>query len=412
MRLLILSEIIDWKQRYGKARYTPSYDVQLGVNDPNETERFSPSIFDYDVSFVHITKPQYHTMGYYQNLPKILQDVTIALEQGRTVICLPQSLDFVSERLQEKGMSAYEWLRPLGVELQDNIGEDIRPSGAGRTQVIQGYLKYAPKYYQIIVKPKPIPHSTLAVVDDTEIIVGLEHQVGNGTLVILPPPLIDDNNYFLVMPRLVDVARRYYERSQRRIYVGDAPPWVESYLVSRARALDDEIKKLGVEKEKYDRLAYVLYGTGEELEFSVALLLDQLGLEVKSQPKGANIDLKARHPGLGIGFAVEVVGTKGIIQKDGNKIPQAWEYLKERVGTDEEKDRLMIVANTECHLDPKERRRESFTPPVVKLLGDGVLLITTLQLYELWKMVDEDRKSADDVIQDLYKTSGIFGNLG
>jgi hypothetical protein len=41
-------------------------------------------------------------------------------------------------------MSAYEWLEQLGVKLQDNEGENIKPSGAGRSQVIQEYLKYAP----------------------------------------------------------------------------------------------------------------------------------------------------------------------------------------------------------------------------------------------------------------------------
>ena len=132
-------------------------------------------------------------------------------------------------------MSAYEWLKNLGVELQDNIGVDIKPSGAGRAQAILEYLKYASTYYQIVTKPDSTPKNRLAVVDDTEIVVGLEQQVENGTLVILPPPNLDQAHYLLVMPRLIKVALRYYNRSQRRIPVGDTPEWLDDYLVPHAK---------------------------------------------------------------------------------------------------------------------------------------------------------------------------------
>ncbi|GAI31537.1 unnamed protein product, partial [marine sediment metagenome] len=92
-----------------------------------------------------------------------------------------------------------------------------------------------------------------------------------------------------------------------------------------------------------------------ELVTSVALLLNEFGLDVQPLPLGANIDLKARHPQLNIGFAVEVTGTKDVIRKDSNKVAQAWQYLNERAGTPEENDRLVIVANSQYHLDPKQR---------------------------------------------------------
>jgi len=400
MRVLILSETIDREQQFGKSPYQAPYDVHLDVGDLNETEGFFFSVFDYDVSIIHICEPSYHTSGYYQNLPKLLQDSLIALQHGRSVICLPESRDFTSEVSDREGMSAYEWLKNLGVELQDNIGMDIKPSGAGRAQVIQEYLKYAPIYSQIVTKPESTPKSRLAVVDDTEIVVGLEHQVENGTLVILPPPKLDHDHYHLAMPRLIKVALRYYDRSQRRIPIGDTPEWLDAYLVPHAKELNEQINKLTDEKEKYDGIAYVLYGTEDELETSVALLLKELGLDVEKQPRGANIDLKARSPKLNTGFAVEVTGTKDIIHKDSRKVAQAWQYLNDRVGTAEEKDRLIIVANTQYHLDPKKRRSESYTPDIAKLLSDnGVLMITTMQLYELWKVAHERLRSADDIVQ-------------
>lgn len=411
MRVLILSDTISGMQAsYSESRYHAPYDVQLDTGDLNDAEGFTFSVFDYDVSIVHIWESHYHTIGYYQNLPKLLQDSSLALEHGHSIICLPHSRNFISERLDEKGMSAYEWLEHLGVELQDNEGETIKPSGTGRAQVIQEYLKYAPRYYQIVTKPPSTPRSRLAVVDDTEIVVGLEHPVGKGTLVILPPPIFGEKYYQSAMSRLLGVARRYYDRSQRYIAVGDAPDWVSNYLVPRAKDLDDQINKLANEKGKYDKLAYVLYGTGDELVTSVALLLNKLGLDVKPQPSGANIDLKARHPRLDIGFAVEVTGTKDVIRKDSNKVAQAWQYLNDRSGTPDENDRLVIVANSQCHLDPKQRNPKGYTPDIVKLLGNnGVLMITTSQLYEQWKAVHEGHRSSDDIIRELHSSSGLFG---
>jgi len=248
------------------------------------------------------------------------------------------------------------------------------------------------------------------VVDDTEIVVGLEHQVGKGMLVILPPPTLDKEYYSLAMSRLLAVARHYYDRSQRHIAVGDAPDWLSNHLVPRAKELDEKINKLADEKAKYDKLAYVLYGTGDELTTGVALLLNELGLDVQTQPRGANIDLKARHSRLNIGLAVEVTGTKDIIRKDSNKVAQAWQHLNDCAGTADENDRLVVVANSQCHLDPKQRNQEGYTRDIAKLLGkNGVLMITAPQLYELWKAVHEGKRSADDIVQELHSSYGLFG---
>lgn len=408
MRLLILSETIHHEQAFSEVPYSPPYDVQLDTGDLSSTD-FNFSIFDYDVSVVHIEKPSYHTIGYYENLPKLLRDCEIALKNGLTIMCLPESPSFVSERLGERGMGAYEWLEQFGIVLQDNTGTAIRPSGAGRTKAISEYLKYAPRYHQIVMHPKIPPDSRLAVVDDTEIVVGGELEKEKGILIVLPPPVLDRDHYHWVMSLLVGVARRYYDHAQRRVPIGDSPQWVEGYLALRAKTLATEIESLSEEKAEYDKIAYVLYGTGEDLEESVALLLEKLGLSVERQSRDAIIDLKARHQNLGLDFAIEVTGTKGTIQSDSDKVGQAWKYIQERAGTPKEKDRLIIVANTERHLDPHQRMRDSFSREVVDLLGkNGVLLITTVQLYTMWKEVHEEQRLAEDVIRRLHGSSGIL----
>jgi hypothetical protein len=63
MRVLILSDTIGSWQRRSESPYQLPYDVELDVGDLNNTDRFTFSIFDYDVSIVHILKPAYHTIG-------------------------------------------------------------------------------------------------------------------------------------------------------------------------------------------------------------------------------------------------------------------------------------------------------------------------------------------------------------
>lgn len=336
-------------------------------------------------------------------------DALIALNHGRSILCLPQSSNFRPQTNQEIGKPVYDWLATFGIVLKSNVGVDIKPSGAGRAGVVQEYLKYTRAYHQIVIEPDIPLERRLAVVDDTDIVVGLEHPYEQGTLVVLPPPDLSEKVYATSMSHLFGVAMRYYERSQRKIAIGDAPDWVESYLVPLATDLNRQIQKLREQKLRYDKIAYVLYGTGDELEESVILLLSEIGLDVKHQPRGANIDLTANHGGLGIGFGFEVTGTKGVISKDSNKISQAWQYLNDRVGTSQENDRLVIIANTQYHLAPEDRTKESFTPEVVKLLGsNGVLLVTTLQLYEQWKSVHEAQKMKEDIVKELHRQSGLY----
>lgn len=63
MRVLILSDTIDDTQAFGKSPYHAPPDVQLDTGDLNE-EDFTLSLFDYDVSIVHIQESPYHTIGY------------------------------------------------------------------------------------------------------------------------------------------------------------------------------------------------------------------------------------------------------------------------------------------------------------------------------------------------------------
>lgn len=54
MRVLIISEPIEWNQREGTTRYETRYDVELDVVNINDAEGFQASVFDYDITIVQL----------------------------------------------------------------------------------------------------------------------------------------------------------------------------------------------------------------------------------------------------------------------------------------------------------------------------------------------------------------------
>lgn len=407
MRILIISADVYSIHRYwDDIAYDPPSNVQLDIADPNQVS-LKLSLFDYDVSVIHIQHPKSGDYGYYHNLPKIMADAKIALTHGRTVICLPQSKNFTpiykeySSGRTYNGMTAYHWLNELGITLQDNFGVAIELTPAGRAQAVDDYIRCCPSYHQIITEFENSSLTKLAIVAGTDILVGMELPYEKGTLVVLPSADFSQDGYTTSMTNLMNLAQRYYERAQRKVTIGDAPRWIEHYIPDRAKELDNLISELSEEKTKYEQIAYALYGTGGDLEDSVNILLTDLGLKVEPQPKGANVDQRATHPTLGLGFSIEITGTTGVVNKKSSKIGQSHNDVIDRTGTPESDYRLMVIANTECGLDPKDRNRPPFSPNAVKLLSnDGALLITTLQLYKQWKDVHESRKSAEDVVNE------------
>ena len=102
MRLLVLSANILSSQRGSEPRYVAPHDVHLEVGDLNDKD-FGLSVFDYDAAIVHITKPSYSSIGYFENMPKLLRDSKMALDHGRSIICIPQSPNFSPKRLNDTG---------------------------------------------------------------------------------------------------------------------------------------------------------------------------------------------------------------------------------------------------------------------------------------------------------------------
>jgi len=398
MKILIISDQIRRKVQNKDDLIIPE-NVEIVFTDwKNYTEN---SAFDFDITFVHLT---------YKSLPssiilKLIQDIKLALGNGRTIIYFPSPTEEMSF---EKNITTRGWTQSFGIDLKDNAGKNFEAVGRGQSSAIKDYLEIVDGYKQIIVSPDNIPNQQILVsVKNSTIFVGAEFQIEKGEFIILPPPSIA-TNHNLLASNIINLARKYNERATRHNYIENKPDWLDSYTVPRLKDVSTQISKLETEKNELERISSILYTTGEDLELNIEYLFRKLGLETFRQPRGANIDLKAKHPSLGLGFAIEITGVKGIIQKDTNKISQANLYHFDSVGTQEETDRLILLANTEYHLDPKGRKKAAFTDHVVRLIGDKALLITSFQLYELWRLVYEGKRKSEDVIIELHSKTGIY----
>jgi hypothetical protein len=399
MRVIILSPTINNFQK--EIPYNPPYDIKVDYCDFTYSSTEVPSLFDYDVVILHFKKSK-HTSGYHKHLSSIISDVKVGLNNGIVFILLPESTNNVSEE-NKPSVKIFDWLSHFGITLCDGSGSNINTAGIGKTTEIVDYIQYSPNYYQVIHEPELISKNKLASVGNTQINVGMELQKENGYIVILPPPKWNNSNYFLVINSLIELAKYYHEKVQRIFQAVESPDWVEQYRIPKAIAINKQISELNKEIEYYRRIEYLLFGTGEQLEYSVMDVLSKFGINVIKQEKGANIDLLCNINSKNI--AIEVTGTKGLIRKDTKKIAQAWEYLYS-----DENARLIIIANTECHLIPSERNKEPYSENVITLLSrNNILLMTTLQLYNLWKKIEEGSDTIDKlIIPILLSKTGLY----
>lgn len=394
MHLLILSDKFDKEVIDRWIGYRVSADGVV-LRHISRASTLDVSLLDHHVTILHFSLP----LPVSTDVQELSSYTQLALAEGRAIICIAGT-PFSYEDKQ-----IYEWLGSLNIYPEPAIGNNIQLTQHGKAQVFQDYFKNVNQYFTHW--RKPTPEKTIAVIGDTGFVIAAEYSVGKGKLVVLPPPLYDENLLHEVIPSLYNMARKYYEDMQKRIFVGDEPAWVEKHRTQEHLQIIDDIENLELRKQELDMITYLLYGTGPELEDTVKLTLEKLGLEVKKTPPGANIDFTARNADETIKLAVEVTGTVDKIKKASKKVPQAWIHSGEK---EDEQEKLVLMANTYRHLPIKGRTDKLHFAPHVKNKFTEIraLLMTTADLYFLWKDVHEKKRSPDEVLKLLYESTGVL----
>jgi len=176
------------------------------------------SLFNYHVTIVHLSSTRFPHLIPFDHLR---QDSQVALEQGRTIICIAGK-----PLIPAQDNPIYGWLS-VNVHAEAAIGTNIQLTQHGKAQIFQDYFKNVNEYY--VHWRSPISAKTIAVIADTELVIAAEYSIGKGKVVVLPPPSHDQTVIYQVIPSLYNMARKYYEDMQKRIFVGDEPPWVQKH---------------------------------------------------------------------------------------------------------------------------------------------------------------------------------------
>lgn len=184
----------------------------------------------------------------------------------------------------------------------------------------------------------------------------------------------------------------------------EAPPWIEQAKVNEHRKLEAALKEAQEGDKRFETVEYILWGTGDDLESAVHVVLEDLGFQVTRTPKGATIDRIADLPDSSVRFGLEITGLNEAIKKKSNKITQALSFLQHREGT----EKPVILANTFNDRPLEERSKEAdFTEDALDLMRpNGIVGMTTATLYEIWKAVNYGGADIKPIAQDLYNHPG------
>jgi hypothetical protein len=190
-------------------------------------------------------------------------------------------------------------------------------------------------------------------------------------------------------PDLFPWARGFNASPRKLDLAGVVPAWVDELKSDEHQAIEQQLPELTEADRRFRQVEYVLWGTGEELEDAVQLLLEDLGLNCSKTVKGATVDLLADYPSGELKFSFEVTGINDAIKKGTKKLGQALT----RLGEKDDEERVVIVANAHNTI-PINERSEAFTPELRKLLEQaGVVAVTTEQLYRVWLKRNESDPS-------------------
>lgn len=328
--------------------------------------------------------------------------------------------DYKSDDKNEIGKSTYELIKKIDQDTYEII--DFMPKGTKflnpTDSIFYDYLTNVNSFVvtlRVPINPPPLfdrisPKAKTAGAGNVYIV--FERRVGNGIIIYLPG--YDINMKQSAFEALLSICDIYFEKQQsirdkiqKDSFKTFIPEWVNKYKVTRHKAIPLEIGKLMEEQDYFDKVCFLLYGKDKELEDVVKLVLEDIGMKVDKSATGESIDLICTFANPPINIFIEVTGTAHSINLNSSerKVTQVMTYK-----TSYPDKKVILLANTFCNLDLDERKRmENFAERVEKSLTLlEILMLTTVDLFFLWKLVYEKRISTVDALQLIQEQKGIF----
>lgn len=235
--------------------------------------------------------------------------------------------------------------------------------------------------------------------------------VRRGNLIFLPENT--QSTPSSLIEKLCEIGEKYYEKNREKIGLpSEAPGWLEEYktnqekeIEKRISGLKEQVNQLEGKKKKFEEIDVLLYGFGKPLQNAVQKVFESWDCEVTPTQPGATMDFKVKEPIKKLRFALEVTGIKDKVHKDSYKVSQALQYLTRK----EKDEKIAILTNTYREKKIAERPSENFTQPVIEIAENNEFcLMTTADLYSLWRVWLNEKRSKEEIIRSIFDTVGAY----
>jgi hypothetical protein len=135
-----------------------------------------------------------------------------------------------------------------------------------------------------------------------------------------------------------------------------------------------------------------------------------LGFSVAAAGKYSSVDRIVRIPDTQFSFGLEILMSKGEVDKNHPKIKRALQFKKEK----RQNEKTLIIASTHVHQPILERERlnEISTELCDFLAAYQMSLITTYSLYQLWQKAKGKEVDIFDVFRRVYSHPGGMFSSG
>lgn len=419
MNLLIISNIIDIsKNQKNKFKKENSCEILEIVKwNAYSLPRY---LDDFDAMVIDLSFEDERNIGNIQNIYTTISDHLDAFLNAPKVvimICGTIETEIFSEDMGNDKISTFTY--QILSNVFSNIDKTATSKGScyrlheGFSKSVYDYFGYFSNYslmfnFTVEINNKILKERKIAIVRNSDKIISAEISFMNGILIILPG--YQQNSAKRVIDVIARMTLDYHQKVQKKIFdPSDKPDWVIKYQTEEHLKIEEEVAKLNANKEKYEKIVALLYGQNEPLEEFVATTLEDIGLTVESKQKGYSIDLVACYDDK-YRFIFEITGkTDKIKQQD--KVDQILQYraLREKEGT-LTNEKMILIANTYAHLDLEERKDKiNFTPHALSLYPSiETTVMTTVDLYFLWKAVKENKISKEEAIKRIWETTLEF----
>lgn len=180
-----------------------------------------------------------------------------------------------------------------------------------------------------------------------------------------------------------------------------APEWLVAEMPAGYQTRFAEIQRLSSEMHAMDRVARLLWETGEPLHEAVGDALSSFKLEVDAVPAApealtVKLDGKRR-------LLVQVATADSTIEKKSPELASVFRLVHEVAGSD---DRVVLATNTD-RLAPPKGRPAPASKEALDLLGRlGVNVLPTPTLFALWTQAQQDLQRTKTYLDRLHAQDG------